>query len=128
MEPSQEFCPSACTCSVSLRPGSVAEKKAKSGAKQQKKTKQNNNKRKYKKQKQRLQVQQKPWTGVWERAPEKKDSRPQLSTFSSFPPLHSPIFFRLFPFAGGAWAHTNRALKRTWCCNHSYQQDMEESL
>ena len=45
----------------------------------------------------------------------------------SFPPLHLLIFFfRLFPFGAGAWAHTNKALKRTWCCNHLYQREIEE--
>ena len=36
------------------------------------------------------------------------------------------FFFRLFPFGAGAWAHTNKALKRTWCCNHLYQREIEE--
>ena len=50
MEPSQEFCPSGCTCSFSLGPGSIVEEKAKNRAKQQKKkTKQNKDNNNYNK-------------------------------------------------------------------------------
>jgi len=119
MEPSEEFCLSGCTCSFSLGPGSVVEEKVKKGAKQQKnkkinKKKNKDKKRKNKQRQQQLQLQQKPWTGVWERAAEKKNSHLQLPTFLSFPPLQMLyFFFRLFPFAAGAWAHTSKALKRT---------------
>ena len=129
MEPSEEFCLSGCTCSFRLGPGSVVEEKVKKGVKQQKKKKKTR-KEKNKQRQQQLQLQQKPWTGVWERAAEKKNSRPQLPTFLSFPPLHLLyfFFFRLFPFAAGAWAHRSKVLNRTWCCNHLYQQGIEEIL
>ena len=128
MEPSEEFCLSGCTCSFSLGTGSVVEEKVKKGVKQQKKE-EKDKKRKNKQRQQQLQLQQKPWTGVWERATEKKNSRPQLPTFLSFPPLHLLcFFFRLFSFAAGAWAHTSKVLNRTWCCNHLYQQGIEEIL
>ena len=108
MEPSEEFCLSGCTCSFSLGSGSIVKEKGNKGAKQQKKKK-TDKKRKNKQRQQQLQLQQKPWTGVWKRAAEKKNSRALLPTFLSFLPLHLLyFFFRLFPFAAGAWAHTSK--------------------
>ena len=104
MEPSKEFCPSGCTCtcSFSLGPGSIVEEKAKNRAKQPKKEKDNNN---YNYNKKNM-----DW-GVG-----------KVISTTSF----ADFFFRLFPFGAGAWAHTNKALKRTWCCNHLYQREIEE--
>ena len=104
MEPSKEFCPSGCTCtcSFSLGPGSIVEEKAKNTAKQPKKEKDNNN---YNYNKKNM-----DW-GVG-----------KVISTTSF----ADFFFRLFPFGAGAWAHTNKALKRTWCCNHLYQREIEE--
>ena len=78
MEPSQEFCLSGCTCSFSLGPGFVVEEKAKKVGRNSKKNKQTN------KQRQQLQIQQNPWTGVWERVAEKKNSRPLVISATSF--------------------------------------------
>ena len=105
MEPSKEFCPSGCTCtcSFSLGPGSIVEEKAKNGSKQPKKEKDNNN---YNYNKKNM-----DW-GVGKVI--------SATSFADF------LFFRLFPFGAGAWAHTNKALKRTWCCNHLYQREIEE--
>ena len=104
MEPSKEFCPSGCTCtcSFSLGPGSIVEEKAKNRAKQPKKEKDNNN---YNYNKKNM-----DW-GVG-----------KVISTTSF----ADFFSRLFPFGAGAWAHTNKALKRTWCCNHLYQREIEE--
>ena len=104
MEPSKELCPSGCTCtcSFSLGPGSIVEEKAKNRAKQPKKEKDNNN---YNYNKKNM-----DW-GVG-----------KVISTTSF----ADFFFRLFPFGAGAWAHTNKALKRTWCCNHLYQREIEE--
>ena len=104
MEPSKELCPSGCTCtcSFSLGPGSIVEEKAKNGSKQPKKEKDNNN---YNYNKKNM-----DW-GVG-----------KVISTTSF----ADFFFRLFPFGAGAWAHTNKALKRTWCCNHLYQREIEE--
>ena len=76
MEPSKEFCPSGCKCtySFSLGPGSVVEEKAKKLGETDKK----------RKRQQQLQLQQKTWTGVWERAAEKKKSRPFVISATSF--------------------------------------------
>ena len=130
MEPSEEFCLSGCTCSFSLGPGFEVEEKVKKGAKKQKKKKKRQEKkRKNKQRQQQLQLQQKPWTGVWERMAEKNESPfPASHFFVISAPSFAVFFFRLFPFAAGAWAHTNKSLKRTWCCNHLYQQGIEEIL
>ena len=53
----------------------MVEEKAKNGAKQPKKEKDNNKV---------LQLQQKTWTGVWERAVEKKNSHPVVISATSF--------------------------------------------
>ena len=94
MEPSEEFCVSGCTCTLSLGPGSVVEEKVKRGEtakkKKDKKRKEKTNKDNYN------YNYNKNWSGVWERAAEKKNCRPQLPTFLSFPPLHLIFFFFAF--------------------------------
>ena len=114
-----------------LKPGTrlCSGGKGEKGGKQQKKKKDKKRKEKTNKDNYNYNYYNKNWSGVWERAAEKKNCRPQLPTFLSFPPLHLIFFFfRLFPFAAGARAHTRKALKRTWCCNHLYQQGIEEIL
>ena len=128
MEPSEEFCVSGCTCTLSLGPGSVVEEKVKKGGNSKKKKRQEK-KRKNKQRQLQLQLQQKLEWSVGKGSRKKELPSPASHFFvistSSFDVF---FFFRLFPFAAGACAHTRKALKRTWCCNHLYQQGIEEIL
>ena len=132
MEPSEEFCVSGCTCTFSLGPGSVVEEKVKKGGNSKKKKKTRQEKKRKNKQRQlqlQLQLQQKLEWGVGKGSRKKRIAVPSFPLFCHFHPFICCIFFfRLFPFAAGACAHTRKALKRTWCCNHLYQQGIEEIL
>ena len=94
MEPSEEFCLSGCTCSFSLGPGSVVEEKVKKGEKKKKKKKRQEKKKQTKTTATTTTTKTMDW-GVG-KGNRKKNSRPQLPTFLSFPPLHLLCFFFAF--------------------------------
>ena len=128
MEPSEEFCLSGCTCSFSLGPGSVVEEKVKKGVKQQKKKKRQEKKKQTKTTTTTTTTKTMDW-GVGKGNRKKEFPSPASHFFViSAPSFAVFFFFRLFPFAAGAWAHTSKVLNRTWCCNHLYQQGIEEIL
>ena len=128
MEPSEEFCLSGCTCSFSLGPGSVVEEKVKKGVKQQKKKKKTR-KEKTNKDNNNYNYNKNHGLGCGKGRQKKRIPVPSFPLFCHFCPFICCIFFfRLFPFAAGAWAHTSKVLNRTWCCNHLYQQGIEEIL
>ena len=102
MEPSEEFCVSGCTCTFSLGPGSVVEEKVKKGGNSKKKKKDKTRKEKKKQTKTTTTTTTtttKTGVGCGKGQQKKKNCRPQLPTFLSFPPLHLLyFFFSPFPF------------------------------
>ena len=103
MEPSEEFCLSGCTCSFSLGSGSVVKEKVKKGAKQQKKKNRQEKKKQTKTTTTTTTTKTMDWGGG--KGGRKKEFPCPASHFSVISaPLFAVFFFRLFPFAAGAWA------------------------